>query len=217
MEELQSVPFDNLFLRICRKLIYRLDNAMFNHNGSNGPNYEPTQYLLMLPFLYGIMAIVYCIFSAFCPGSSEIVAQRNAIIGISWLVGLNLLFMARRIICMPTWTKRFFYSVFVVVVTASYAFLVFYFAYILVLLFTLIGIVIDFFNPNSGGGTGGSMSSGSGTSMSGSCSSDYPEHIVVNDGSFWGKFLHRENQYDDWTDISGEKYEETSTGFKKKY
>ena len=215
MEELQSVPFDNLFLRISRKLIYHLDNAMFNHNGSNGPDYKPTQYLLVLPFLYGILSIIYCIFSAFCPGSSEIAAQQKAIFGIAWLVGVNLLFMAKRIICMPSWTKRFFYSVFVVVVTAAYAFLVFYFAYIFVILLIPIGIVKDFFSPCDCGGTGGSMSSASGSSMSDSYANDYPRDVVVDDGSFWGKSLHRENDYGLWSDRSGEKYEETSTGFKK--
>ena len=209
MREIHSIPLDNPFLRSHRRLVHRLDNALFNHNGSNGPAYEPTHYLLMLPFWYGVAAAVYCIYCSLTgPRGAEYAAQQKVMLGLLWLVGANMLFMAKRIVCMPSWPKRILYPVFVAVVTALYAFAILYLSYLLAALFCIIVAFMAVF-----GGKGRSSSSG-GSFFSGK-SNDYPDEIVVNDGSFWGKSLHRENDYGLWRDRSGQRYQETCTGFEK--
>lgn len=210
MREIHSVPFDNSLLRLNRKLIHRLDNALFNHKGSNGSAYEPTHYLLMLPFWYGVAAAIYCVYCSLTgPRNAELMAQRNVVIGIAWVVGANLLFMAKRIICMPTWPKRIFYPVFVVVVTALYAFVFLYISGIALTLIIIWFFLMVFL------GSGGSRSSGG--LFSSSDSNDYSEEVLVDDGTLWGKTLHRDNGCGLWSDRSGNQYEETCNGFEKKY
>ena len=76
------------------------------------------------------------------------------------------------------------------------------------MLFCCIVVVVMFFS-----GKGGSRSASGifGPKV------EYPDEIVINDGSFWGKSLHRDNDYGEWSDRTGEKYVETCTGFEKKY
>ena len=137
------------------------------------------------------------------------VAQKNVMISLFWVVGANLLFMAKRIICMPTWPKRILYPVFVVIVTGLYAYIVLYLSYLLAMFIVLLAVLMGVCGSKGRSRSGGGMFS--------SAAAAYPNEIVINDGSFWGKSLHRENDYGLWIDRSGQRYEETCTGFEKKY
>ena len=207
MKEIRTIPFDNPVLHFSRKLVHRLDNALFNHNGSIGSDYEPTQNLLVLPFWSGIIAAIYY---AFCSLTSSKEGMDEA--GMKLFVFLiltivaNMLLMSKHIIGMPTWPKRILYAVFVYFITKLYLGIVMMLSSCFIAFVFAVAVIKGAF-----GGKGPSFFGG------GSSSIDYPNEVVVDDGTFWGKSLHRDNDYGEWSDRSGHKYQETSTGFEKKY
>ena len=166
----------------------------------------------MLPFWAGVIAALYCIFrSVTGSGNAELEAQKTVVACLPLLLGANMLLLAKHAICMPTWPKRLGYFAFVAVITALYAFIVMYISYILAMLLVLVAVVMGVFGGKSRGFRGSSRSSSSGSS---DCPNDV---VVVNDGSFWGKTLHRQDNYGNWSDGCGHVYTETCTGFEKKY
>ena len=210
MRGIHRIPLDFPFLYPIRKLVYRLDNALFNAKGSCGIGYEPTQYLLVLPYLAGIFAAVYCIFCSLTgPRGAEMAAQRQVVMLSPLLVLANLLLMSKHIICMPTWPKRILYPVFVIVFTGLCAYATMYLSYLLAMLFCVVVVLMAFLGGKGGGSSHGGLFSSGGN--------NYREEVVVDDGSFFGKTLHRDNGCGDWSDGSGHSYEETSEGFVQKY
>ncbi len=208
MSGLHRIPLDFPFMYPLRKGVYLLDNALFNSKGSCGPAYEPTQYLLVLPYLAGIFAAIYCIFCSLTGSKgAEIEAQRQVVMLSPVLAGVNVLLLSKHIFCMPTWPKRIFYPVFVIVLTLLCAYVTMYLTYLLAMLFCAIVIIMACF-----GGKGSSSSSGFGSG-----GDNYREEVVVDDGSVFGKTLYRDNGFGDWRDNCGSYYEKTSDGFVKKY
>ncbi len=190
-----------------QNLVAKLDNAMFNHNGSAGPHYKPTRHALLLPALAGLATAIYIIYLQFQGHKNDMAALQPLLVWLPCLVGGNILLTIGHVFRLPTWTRRIFYPIFIAVVT-----LIFFAFTTFVSVWLLFFAAIFFFAPiifgAAFGSHGGSSSSGS---------SSYREEAHVDDGSIWGKTLTREGGVGDWHDGCGGAYEEVSGGFQKKY
>ena len=203
-EVVGKIPLDNPIFRVLRQAVFQMDNALFNHNGSAGPGYRPTQYMLVLPYFAALATMVYYIYWSFTKNITETQAQAYLWRGGAILLGANLLLMLRHALGLPGILKKLLYLVFTVVVTG-----VFY----AVTAVLLIWLAACFFIIIVGAALFGAAFGGGGSS-SRRQTTTYRETTVVDDGSLFGKTLSREDG-GNWHDGATE-YEETSGGFRRK-
>ena len=85
-----------------QKMVYKMDNAMFNHDGSAGPNYQPTTRALILPLVAGIIAGFYLVYCSFQGGKEqEEMILRQLFYALPILAGVNVLFMIKHVFDLP--------------------------------------------------------------------------------------------------------------------
>lgn len=207
MKDVGRVPLDNPVYRWFRKLVLRLDNAIFNR-GVADPAYQPTRFVLVLPYLGGIAAASYIFFSSFSGNRSDLDAvEKNILFCVPLMVLLNILFNIGNVFVLRGWARKLFYPVFIAVVSVLFfALVTFVFAWIYVIV--IAGLLLCVFLSGTFG-KGGALSSDSG---------DAPvrQEVWVDDGSFWGKKLTSTDCIGEWRDRFGNTYEESGGEFRKK-
>lgn len=208
MKDVKKVPLDNPVYRFFRKFVLRLDNALFNGGAAADPAYQPTRFALVLPYLGGIAAASYIFFSSFTGDRADLDAvEKNILLGIPVMVLLNILFNIGNVFVLRGWVRKFFYPVFIAVVSVLFFALVTFvcaWIYAIVIIVLLLWV---FLSANFG--KGGALSSGSG-------SAPVRHEVLVNDGSFWGKTLTSTDRIGEWRDRFGNTYEESGGEFRKK-
>ncbi len=206
MKDVGKALLDNPAYHFCRKFVLRLDNALFNHNGSEGKDYQPTRYALVLPYLGGIAAASYLFFSSFGKHDNNVLTN-NILTLVPILILTNVVLTCRNIFVLHGWVKRVFYPVFIAVATLIFFFivtLVCAWIYAIVMAILLLRLCLRAW-----------LSSERGQAAQVS-QTPVLEKVIIDDGSFWGKTLTRTDGVGDWRDGSGNYYVECCGGFKKK-
>jgi len=206
MKDIEKVPFDNPAYRFFRKLVLRLDNALFNRNGSAGNDYQPTRYALVLPYLGGIAAASYIFFSSFGKHDNDVLTN-NILTCLPFLLLANVVLTCRNIFVLRGWVKKIFYPVFIAAVSLIFFFIV---TFVCAWIYAIVMIVlIVWFCLAAWLGSEREQAAQSSRSP-------VREEVLVDDGSFWGKTLTRTGGVGDWQDNSGNSYEEFCGEFRKK-
>ena len=206
MKDVGKVPLDNPVYRFCRKFVLRLDNAMFNHNGSEGKDYQPTRFALVLPYLGGIAAASYFFFSSFGKHDNNVLTN-NILTWVPILILVNVVLTCRNIFVLHGWVKRVFYPVFIAAATLIFFFVV---TFVCAWIYAIVMVILILWLCLSAwlGSEREQAAQASRTPVR--------EEVIVDDGSFWGKTLTRTGGVGDWQDRSGNSYEEFCGEFKKK-
>lgn len=210
MKSVSKIPLDNPLYRLCRKLVFAIDNLLFNFKGSAGPKYQSTRFALVLPFLFAIAAASYNFFGSLFFGVTDKEFEKAVSIGIPILLVANLILTCRNIFIFRSWVKKIFYPVFIAAVTMFFFFL---FLFICVWVYAIVMIILILWLAFCGW-VGAGSSSGGGSS--GGSSEPVYEEAYVDDGSFWGKKLTRTGGVGDWKDGMGHSYEESFGQFHQK-
>jgi len=200
---IRPIPLDNPVCRSMRQTVWRLDNALFNRNGSAGAGYRPTQYMLVLPYYAALATMVCYFYLSFTSKITDDQVLYYLLRGGSILLGANMLLMLPHALRLPGLPKRLLYLFFTSLVTGVFysimAFLMIWLASCFLMVIIVMAVI---------GGAFGKKG------YSSEPETPYRESVVVDDGSLWGKTLTREDG-GDWHD-GATAYEETSEGFRRK-
>lgn len=96
------------------RIFKKLDEFLFNFRGSAGADYEGTSYILYLPALTGFVMGIYCFICALFRNTLPVEHVDFAMIAV-WL--LNEFLLIKHSFVLPGFFRKFFYPVFVAVVT----------------------------------------------------------------------------------------------------
>ena len=95
-------------------IIKKLDELLFNFRGSAGKEYQGTSMILYLPAFAGLITGIYCF--VYSLSSNKIpLGHIDFIMYAVWL--LNEIFLKEHVFKLPGVFRKFFYPVFVAVIT----------------------------------------------------------------------------------------------------
>ena len=212
MLPVDEITFDNAIFRYLRKIVFALDNALFNHKGSAGPKYQATRYVLVLPFFSSIAGAVFVLFSNIFVDLTEDDYIHILTYCLLILLVVNLILMSGNIFVFRSRAKKLLYPVFIAAITLIFSF---FFFSIFLWGWCFWFIVLIIWDILTGGG-------GPSTIKPRSISSYYEqpepyyEEAHIDDGTFGGRKLTRNSRFGDWKDGMGHTYSESFGQFKRK-
>ncbi len=196
----KAVWLDNPVFFLLRRFVYWLDNALFNHKNSIGVNYQPTLYLLILPHHCAIAAVI----AHFFMPPEELLFFWAPI-----ALGVNVLFMLGHILSMPSVLKKIFYFLFVLFFSVLIFAVIFYIA-VWALAIIMVLFVSWFFLK--------SWWEDLGSSPAPSPAPRVVETVTIDDGSFFGKTLTKDDSFgSSYKDSGGTEYKKVSSDFGQDY
>lgn len=205
--EIDSIFFDNPLFRWSRRTVFRLDEAIFNRHYSAGPLYQPTRFVLVLPFWCAILAT----FGHFVDSLLFCAAGNNPygkIVFYMPFILFNVFFFCKNCLAFPNRLRQYFYPIFITICSLGFFLLVFAlfwwlssFAWIVLLVCAAL--------------TGGGSSSSSSSCSSGGTSSgdeEYVQQATICNGSVIPTTITRTGGMGDWHGDDGHTYTEDMEG-----
>ena len=209
MKDVEKVRFDNPVYCFARKLVFKLDNALFNRHGSAGMDYQPTRYVLVLPYFCGLIFAAIAFFSGvfrISPGKAAILP---ALLCLTIMVLLNIWFNFDNVCGFRNPIKKLLYPIFIATVTLVFFFLVMAVCGILfplaIIALFLMALWMDISSWGSSS-TPINYDTGHGE-----------ESILVDDGTEHGRYITRTIGQNNWHDDFGNRYEKSGGGFIRKF
>ena len=198
----------------------RWDEYIFNHNNCVSPDYRGGRWMLLIPLIVGIAAGGYFFFSdGFAVITKAEHHQLKYLILIAWF--LNQLIYIKHVFVLPGFFRKFFYPVFVTLITVPILLLSFYCVYV-VLLFAVIIFVLSLAGTASSGDSSVRRESSSEDNNSTPIPSSAPtpeppkkEYAYLDDGTPFGTRIEKNGS--SWSGGFGDSYEKNWDGsFTKK-
>lgn len=215
----ERIKWDNFYFRFARKVVFGLDNFLFNHNGSAGPGYQPTRYALVAPFWFAVLGpILGIIVGILASPKNEDFSEEKFIViwGTVTLLFMliNTFFSCRKNVSFfRDRPRKILYPIFLFVSTmiffyiTSLLFLLLIYVIIVIVVLWVMVVFLYHFILAMLGASASSSSSG----RSGGDPITPTESCWIPDGTVMGKTLTKEGG--SWKDSSGNRYEEDLCGF----
>lgn len=203
---------DNVLFRYARRIVFSLDNYLFNRNGSAGPGYQPNRHVLIIPYYFGLVAsFIIFVTKLFSSGkTSDLPTPLITFFGIVYLIlfvafFVSLVVSCRNVLVFRDWKRKVLYVLFIV--ACSYlCFYITLFIGIAILLIVFLVLMIIFALYLLAIGLKTSFS----TDWTG-INFKAKETWQIVDGSFMGVTLTRVSM-DEYKDGAGNTYRDTGHG-----
>ena len=201
VREVEPIRLDNPVFRWCRRAVFSLDNDIFNHNGCEGENYQPTRYALVLPYFGGIAAASYIFFGSFGDVKQDVLVENILGAWLPILLLANAVLTCRNIFVLHGWVKKIVYPIFITLAGAIFFVAVtFICSWLYVFVIIILGIWVFLI------GTKESLSSDKSNDNS------VQEAYIYNNGSVMPTKLTRSDSIGDWHGDDGHTYTEDMSG-----